>query len=92
MFFLPRLSIAKTHAYYFGHARLLHGDAVDHVSGSHHAFGVGDHHELRVTAHPAQHFGQTAYVALVQWRVHFVQHAEGAGLILEDADQQRQVP
>ena len=38
----------------------------------------------------SEQVGEAADVGLVQRRVDFVEHAEGAGLELEDADQQRQ--
>ena len=37
-----------------------------------------------------QHVGEPADVGFVERRVDFVEHAEGAGLVLEDADQQRE--
>src|SRR6202012_572030 len=73
---------------YFRDARLLHGDTVDHVGGDHHAFGVSDDDELRLLSHGAQHVSETADVGFVERGVDFVQHAEGAGLEEEDADEE----
>ena len=40
--------------------------------------------------HALEHVGEAAHVGLVERRIDFVEYAEGTGLVLEDADQQRQ--
>ena len=86
-----RLSLVpQSHAHHFRHARLLHGDAVDHIGGLHHALGVRDDEELRVAAQRFEQVRKPAHVGFVERRVDFVEHAERAGPELEDADEQRQ--
>src|SRR6267378_8149089 len=71
-------------------AGLLHGDAVDNVGLGHGAFAVSDHDELCGCAHLVDEFGEAAYVGLVERSIDFVEDAEGCGLELEDADQERE--
>src|SRR3982075_1666665 len=49
-----------------------------------------DEHELSLHAHLFDQFGETADVGFVEWRVHFVQNAEGTGRVLEYSYQQRE--
>ena len=72
------------------HARLLHGDAVDDVQAVIMRLEWVTMTNCVSRLMPAQHVGESADVGFVQRRVDFVQHAERAGLVLEDADQQRQ--
>lgn len=72
----------------FGDAGFLHGDAEDDVGFAHGAFVVGDNDELGVFAHFVDEAGEAAYVGFVEGGVDFVEDAEGAGLELEDADEE----
>src|ERR1700722_183956 len=81
---------AEAHADHLGDAGLLHGYAVDHVGGLHHALGMSDEQELRVSAKRVQQICQATHVGLVKRSIDFVEHAEGAGLELEDSHQQSQ--
>ena len=71
-----------------GDAGFLHGDAIDDVGHLHGALGVGHHQELSGGGKPRDEIGEATDVGLVERRVHLVEHAEGRGLELEDADQQ----
>ncbi len=84
------VALAEVDADDLGDAGLLHGDAVDDVGLGHGALAVGDDDELGGLAHVGDELGEAADVGLVERGVDFVEHAEGRGLELEDADQQRE--
>ena len=74
-------STPHTHAYQARDTRLLHRHAIDCVGGfRRRARIVGDDDELRVVLEPVQHPYKVANVLIVEWRVHFVEQAEGTGL------------
>src|ERR1700678_3142284 len=81
------LLMAEMHTDNLRNPRLLHGHAINHIRRLHHALGVRHQQELRILAHAMQQISEPAHVGLVQCRIHFVQHAEGRRLVLEDADQ-----
>src|SRR5208282_5869651 len=66
-----------------GNAGLLHGDAVEHAARLHRLAIVGDDNELRLRAHIADQTREAPYVGFIEWRIHFVEDAEGAGLVTE---------
>ncbi len=70
-------------------AGFLHGDAVHDVGLFHGALLVGDDDELGVVAHLGDEAGEAAYVGFVERGVDLVEDAEGCGLELEGADQER---
>src|SRR5512146_2222789 len=81
---------AELYAHNLRHTALLHGDAVDHVGGLHHALGVRNEQELRLLAQRVQQVGEAAHVGFVECCVDFVERTERAWLELEDTDEQRQ--
>src|SRR5579864_143336 len=81
---------SKPHRYQLRYARLLHSHSIEHRRDAHRFLAVGDENELRLHAHFADQFSEAADVGFVEWSVHFVENAERARLILEDADQQGQ--
>src|SRR5260370_12449156 len=74
----------------FGNARLLHRDAVEYAAHFHGLAVVGDDNELRLPAHFANQAGEATDVGFIEGRVDFVQDTEGAWLVAEDGDEQRQ--
>src|ERR1700686_3536692 len=72
----------------FGDARLLHGYTVQHRGDAHGFLAVSDEDELGLDAHFFNQFGEAADVGFIERGVDFVEDAEGAGRILEDADQE----
>src|SRR6185437_10139424 len=82
--------VVQSHRNNFRHARFLHRDAEDGVGYLHHAFAVCNHDEMGMHAHLLQHVCESAHVRFIQCSIHFIQHAEGAWLELEDCHQQRQ--
>src|SRR5580658_1050822 len=85
---IHRLSRPEAHRDQLRHTGLLHGYAVEYRRNAHRLLAVGDQHELGLDAHLLHQFGEAADVRLVEWRVHFIEDAERAGRVLEDADQQ----
>src|SRR5208282_3119949 len=71
-------------------AGLLHGDAIEHAPSLHCLAVVGDNDELRLRAHVPDQACEPPDVRLIEWRIDFVQDAEGTRLVTEDGDQQRQ--
>ena len=74
----------------FGDAGLLHGDAVKNGTGFHGFAVVGDDDELRLAAHVADEAREAADVGFVERSIYFVEDTEGAWLIAEYGDEQRE--
>ena len=70
-------------------AALFHRDAVEHVGQFHRALVVRDDDELDVIGEHLNEPDEAQDVAFVERRVHFIEHAERAGLGLEDCEEQR---
>ena len=81
---------SEAHRHQLRNARLLHGHAVENGRDAHGLLAVRDEHELGLHAHLLDQFGEAADVGLVERRVDFVEDAERAGRVLENADQQGQ--
>ena len=79
---------AEPHRDHPGTTRLFHGDAVERIGHFHGPLVVGDRDELRMVAHLADEARETGDIRLVERRVDFVQHAEGAGLYQEGRKEQ----
>src|SRR6266481_4293570 len=71
-------------------AGLLHRHAVEHAAYFHGLAVVRDDDELRLAAHLADQAREAPDVGFIERRVDFVQNAEGAWLVAEDGDEQRQ--
>src|SRR5438094_903423 len=71
------------------HARFLHRHAVEAIGDFHRLAVVRDDDELRVLLHAAEHLDEAADVGIVERRIDLVEEAEGARLVLEHAEHQR---
>src|SRR5947209_15253059 len=67
---------SELHTHDLRHARLLHGDAIHHRSGTHRALVVRDDDELRLRRHLADQFDEAPHVSVIQRRIDFVENAE----------------
>src|SRR5882757_769218 len=67
--------------------RFLHGHTVQHGRDAHGLLAVRDQHELGLDAHLLDQVCEASDVSFVERSVDFVEDAEGAGRVLEDADQ-----
>src|SRR5262245_58767483 len=81
---------AELDTHNFRHTLLLHRHAVHHRRRLHRALVMRDQDELRGRAHLLDHVREASDVGLIERRVHLVEDAEWARLILEDAHQQRE--
>src|SRR3984957_21068947 len=81
---------AEAHGNQLRDTGLLHGHPVKHGSDAHGFLAVGEEYELGLHAHFLDQFGEAADVGFIERGVDFVEDAERAGRVLEDADQQSQ--
>src|SRR5207247_229701 len=91
----PRLYIrpagesVQLDGYELRNARLFHRHAIEPIRDLHCLAIMGDHDELRVQLHAAQHLHEPPDVRIVERRVDLVEETERARLVLEHGEHER---